>query len=107
VSEGKGGFFAFNLCLVWRVDYPLFTFHLDSGLSMQVFLFIYFDLFCFGGELGKTIKGKSSQVRYMFLKEFSIAPHFYPVYALANIVLLWAKGEEPYTQNRTFYLVVS
>ncbi len=27
--EGRG--FFFKLCLVWRVDCPLFTFHLDSG----------------------------------------------------------------------------
>jgi hypothetical protein len=38
VGEGKGGFFP-KLYLVWKVDYPLFTFHLDSGLSMQVFFF--------------------------------------------------------------------
>jgi len=28
---GETGFFFFKLCLVWRVDCTLFTFHLDSG----------------------------------------------------------------------------
>jgi len=31
------------------------------------------------GERGKAVKAKSSQVPDMFLKEFSITPHFYPV----------------------------
>ncbi len=80
VRTEKGKFFQVVFwCGEW--DCPLFTFHLDSGqwtLSVNVFLW--------GGA---GVKGKSSQVPEMFLKEFPIARHIYPIpYALANVVLI-------------------
>jgi hypothetical protein len=59
----------------------------------------------FGGEAG--VKGKSSQVPDMFLEEFPIAPHIYPI----------CFGKCPFTcidrpkrrnsafQNRSFFLL--
>jgi len=38
--EGEGVFF-FKLCLVWRLDSSLFTFHLDSQHSMHAFFFSF------------------------------------------------------------------
>jgi hypothetical protein len=38
---------------------------------------------------------------------FSIGPHFYPIYALANVVLLSPQGMNSILQNRTFYFLGS
>jgi hypothetical protein len=80
---GEGEFCFFKLCLVWRMGCLLFTFHLDSGrLTFHVNFFSFCLFVC-----GRGIKAKSYQVPDMFPKEFSIAPHFYPI-CLANVVLL-------------------
>jgi hypothetical protein len=66
MGKGEAGFIS-KLCLVWKVDYPWFIFHLDNGLSMQVLFWVV------------GVKVKSYQVPDMFPKEFPITPHFYPI----------------------------
>jgi len=66
-----GGSLSPKLCLVWRVDCPLFTFQLDSGqpiFNASFFLFLFSFFLVQGGGL----KAKSSQVSDMFPKEFPI-----------------------------------
>jgi len=55
-------FFFFNLRSVWRVDRPLFTFHLDGGQS--TFYASFFSIKKIKIRVG--VKAKSSQVPDMF-----------------------------------------
>jgi hypothetical protein len=69
LAGGAGGV---KSCLVWRVDFPTFIFHWDSGLLMEVW-----GVGVGGGGAVEGVKAKSYQVYDMFPKEFSITPHFY------------------------------
>jgi hypothetical protein len=60
---GRGRVFI-KLCLVWRVNYPLFTFH--ASFSFPPFS---------GGEEEQKVP----QVLDMFPKEFPVTTHFYPI----------------------------
>ncbi len=66
---GRGDFLFFKLCLVWRVECSLSTWTFDFPSKF------FFSLLL----LGWGFKAKSSQVSDMFLKEFPIASHFYPI----------------------------
>jgi hypothetical protein len=95
------GTFAFQV--VFGVKSGLFTFHLDIQLSIQVFFFFLFFLWD-----GRRVKAKSSQVPNMFLKEFPIVSHFYPISfgkcCPPFIHVGGPKGENSIVQNKTFYL---
>jgi len=57
---------------VWRVNCSLFTFHLDQ-LTFHASVYILFL------RVGGGVNAKSSQVPDVFVKEFPIAIHFYPI----------------------------
>jgi len=65
----RGGLLFFKLCLVWRVECSLSTctFNFPSKFFFSLLL------------LGRGFKPKSFQVSDMFLKEFPIPSHFYPI----------------------------
>ncbi len=68
---GKGFFFS-KLCLVWRVNCSLFTFHLDQS-TFHASVYILFL------RVGGGVNAKSSQVPDVFVKEFPIEI-FLPVF---------------------------
>jgi len=80
---------------MWRVE---------PQLSMQVSFFLFFP---FWGGRGGVVKAKSSQVLDMFLKEFLIAPRFYPI-CFSKCCPPFTdiggpKGKNSVLQNVTFY----
>jgi hypothetical protein len=79
---GGGGVF---FQVVFGVENALSTVHFPLGhWTIEFPCKLLFLFVCLGGG---DVKAKSYQVPDMFPKEFSIAPHFYPI-CLANVVLL-------------------
>jgi hypothetical protein len=70
-GKEEGVFFP-KLCLVRRVNCSLFTFHLDQS-TFHASVYILFL------RVGGGVNAKSSQVPDVFVKEFPIAIHFYPI----------------------------
>jgi len=102
---GVGGGFFFKLCFVWRMDYPLFTFHLDNQLSIQVFFFVFF---CF---VKKFLKVLSKQRVPKFLTctpkspQFctSLLPHMFWQMLSFFTNIGGPNGRNSILQNKTFY----
>ncbi len=86
-GKEEGVFFS-KLCLVWRVNCSLFTFHLDQS-TFHASVYILFL------RVGGDVNAKSSQVPDVFIKEFPIAIHFYPIQMFSSFHLYrWTKGEK-------------
>jgi hypothetical protein len=88
--------FVVKLGLVWRMECPLFIFHLDRGQSTFHASF-----------LGEGVKSKNSQVSNMVPKEFPITLQFSPICfgkccTLFNYILR-PKGRNFVIQNRTLH----
>jgi hypothetical protein len=84
---GRGIFFS------RRVDCPHLTF--------------YTSFFFWGFVLGKGSKQRVPKFLTCSPKEFPIAPHFFPIYAFANVVLLspiyvCKRAKNSILQNKTF-----
>jgi hypothetical protein len=77
---------SFQLCLLLRVYYLLFTFQLDSEQLTFDASFVFFNFSLRevgggwrGGEGGAVFTAESSQFSDMFPTGFPISPRFYPI----------------------------